>query len=65
VVESSRLPTVGYANDVAETEPLLGMALLRGYRLQVDTIEDGLVMDRNVIESQLKRTERKPSLEWV
>ena len=27
----------------AETEPLLGMALLRGYRLQVDTIEGGLV----------------------
>ena len=26
-----------------ETEPLLGMALLRGYRLQVDTIEGGLV----------------------
>jgi clan AA aspartic protease len=24
--------------DAAETEPLLGMALLRGYRLQVDTI---------------------------
>jgi clan AA aspartic protease len=30
--------------DAAETEPLLGMALLRGYRLQVDTIEGGLVM---------------------
>ncbi len=29
--------------DPAETEPLLGMALLRGYRLQVDTIEGGLV----------------------
>jgi clan AA aspartic protease len=29
--------------DAAETEPLLGMALLRGYRLQVDTIEGGLV----------------------
>jgi clan AA aspartic protease len=29
--------------DSAETEPLLGMALLRGYRLQVDTIEGGLV----------------------
>jgi predicted aspartyl protease len=29
--------------DVAQTEPLLGMALLRGYRLQVDTIEGGLV----------------------
>ncbi len=29
--------------DAAETEPLLGMALLRGYRLQVDTIEGRLV----------------------
>jgi clan AA aspartic protease len=29
--------------DAAETEPLLGMALLRGYRLQVDTIEGELV----------------------
>jgi clan AA aspartic protease len=29
--------------DAAETEPLLGMALLKGYRLQVDTIEGGLV----------------------
>ncbi len=29
--------------DAAEPEPLLGMALLRGYRLQVDTIECGLV----------------------
>ena len=29
--------------DAAETEPLLGMALLRGYRLQVDTVEGGLV----------------------
>jgi clan AA aspartic protease len=28
----------------SETEPLLGMALLYGYRLQVDTIEGGLVM---------------------
>jgi clan AA aspartic protease len=44
--------------DAAETEPLLGMALLRGYRLQVDTIESGLVTiadgtlrDRNFIES--------------
>jgi clan AA aspartic protease len=31
--------------DIAEsdTEPLLGMAMLYGYRLQVDTIEGGLV----------------------
>jgi clan AA aspartic protease len=27
----------------SETEPLLGMSLLYGYRLQVDTIEGGLV----------------------
>jgi clan AA aspartic protease len=42
--------------DVAEseTEPLLGMVLLYGYRLQVDTIEGGLVtikMLPNVVES--------------
>ena len=29
--------------DAAETEPLLEMALLRGYRLQVETVEGGLV----------------------
>ncbi len=28
----------------AETDPLIGMSMLRGYRLQVDTIEDGLVV---------------------
>jgi clan AA aspartic protease len=28
----------------AETDPLVGMSLLRGYRLQVDTIKGGLVM---------------------
>jgi clan AA aspartic protease len=27
----------------SETEPLIGMALLYGYRLQVDTIEGGMV----------------------
>jgi clan AA aspartic protease len=27
----------------SETEPLLGMAMLYGYRLQVDTIEGGIV----------------------
>ncbi|WP_317615853.1 clan AA aspartic protease [Phormidesmis priestleyi] len=27
----------------ANTEPLLGMRMLRGYRLQVDTVEGGLV----------------------
>ena len=27
----------------ADTDPLVGMSLLRGYRLQVDTIEGGLV----------------------
>ena len=34
-----------YEVDVAEseTEPLIGMALLHGYRLQIDTIEGGLV----------------------
>jgi clan AA aspartic protease len=29
--------------NAAETEPLLGMRMLRGYRLQVDAIEGGLV----------------------
>jgi clan AA aspartic protease len=28
----------------SETEPLLGMSLLYGYRLQVDTIEGGIVI---------------------
>ena len=28
---------------VADTDPLLGMKMLRGYRLQVDTIQGGLV----------------------
>lgn len=27
----------------AETDPLLGMKMLRGYRLQVDTVQGGLV----------------------
>jgi clan AA aspartic protease len=27
----------------ADTEPLLGMSILRGYRLEVDTIQGGLV----------------------
>jgi clan AA aspartic protease len=29
--------------NAAETEPLLGMSMLRGYRLQVDTVQGGLV----------------------
>ncbi len=29
--------------NLANTEPLLGMSMLRGYRLQVDTIQGGLV----------------------
>ncbi|WP_041804179.1 MULTISPECIES: clan AA aspartic protease [Microcystis] len=29
--------------NAAETEPLIGMSLLRGYRLQVDTVKGGLV----------------------
>lgn len=38
-----------YEIDIAEseTEPLLGMALLYGYRLQVDTIEGGLAKSVN------------------
>jgi predicted aspartyl protease len=27
----------------ADTDPLLGMKMLRGYRLQVDTVQGGLV----------------------
>jgi clan AA aspartic protease len=30
----------------AETDPLIGMSMLRGYRLQIDTIEGGLVIIR-------------------
>jgi hypothetical protein len=48
--EKSKLPTVGYANDAAETEPLLGMALLKGYRLQVDAIEGGLVTIESLLD---------------
>ncbi len=29
--------------NAAETEPLIGMSMLRGYRLQVDTVQGGLV----------------------
>jgi clan AA aspartic protease len=29
--------------NAAETEPLIGMSLLRSYRLQVDTVQGGLV----------------------
>jgi clan AA aspartic protease len=29
--------------NVADTDPLLGMKMLRGYRLQVDTVQGGLV----------------------
>jgi clan AA aspartic protease len=29
--------------NAAETEPLIGMSLLRGYRLQVDAVQGGLV----------------------
>ncbi|HEY9825814.1 MAG TPA: clan AA aspartic protease [Stenomitos sp.] len=29
--------------NAAETEPLVGMSMLRGYRLQVDTVQGGLV----------------------
>ena len=29
--------------NAAETEPVIGMSLLRGYRLQVDTVKGGLV----------------------
>jgi clan AA aspartic protease len=32
----------------AETDPLIGMSMLRGYRLQVDTIEGGLVIITNL-----------------
>jgi len=32
----------------AETDPLIGMSMLRGYRLQVDTIEGGFVIITNL-----------------
>jgi predicted aspartyl protease len=34
----------------AETDPLVGMSMLRGYRLQVDTIEGGLVIITDLSE---------------
>ncbi|BBC25786.1 aspartyl protease [Pseudanabaena sp. ABRG5-3] len=34
----------------AETDPLIGMSMLRGYRLQVDTIEGGLVIITDLSE---------------
>jgi hypothetical protein len=39
------LPTVGYANDINESEtvPLIGMQLLRGYDLRIQAIEGGSV----------------------
>ncbi len=39
--------------DAAETEPLLGMALLRGYRLQVDTVEGGPVTIETLLNLSL------------
>ena len=38
----------------ANTDPLLGMRMLRGYRLQVDTVQGGLV----TIEALLSANER-------
>ena len=43
--------------NAAETEPLIGMSLLRGYRLQVDTVQGGLVTI-----SELPIAVRSPSL---
>lgn len=34
----------------AETEPLLGMMMLRGYRLQIDNIPEDLVMIQKLPE---------------
>ena len=36
----------------AETEPLLGMMMLRGYRLQIDNIEGGLVPNHSAFHFQ-------------
>jgi hypothetical protein len=30
--------------NLAETDPLIGMSMLRGYRLQINAIEGGLVI---------------------
>jgi clan AA aspartic protease len=43
--------------NLAETDPLIGMSMLRGYRLQVDTIEGGLVIIADLsdfVANQLK-----------
>ncbi len=41
----ARLPPVGSANDINESEtmPLIGMQLLRGYDLRIQAIEGGSV----------------------
>jgi clan AA aspartic protease len=41
VIRDGQYRTIDIAE--AETEPLLGMALLYGYRLQVDNVEGGIV----------------------
>jgi clan AA aspartic protease len=41
VIWDGRYRTVDIAE--SETEPLLGLAMLRGYRLQVDNVEGGIV----------------------
>jgi hypothetical protein len=41
VIRDSQYHTIDIAE--SETEPLLGLAMLYGYRLQVDHIEGGIV----------------------
>ncbi|MGK7889362.1 MAG: clan AA aspartic protease [Leptolyngbyaceae cyanobacterium] len=36
--------------NAAETEPLLGMRMLKGWRLQVDTVEGGLVTIERLLD---------------
>jgi len=45
VIWDGQYRSIDIAEDIAEseTEPLLGMAMLYGYRLQIDTLEGGTV----------------------
>ena len=47
IITSLNSPWDGQYHEIdiveSETEPLLGMAMLYGYRLQVDTVEGGIV----------------------
>ena len=43
----------------AETDPLIGMSLFRGYRLQIDTIPSGLVTISTLFNPTFRSSEQK------